>query len=77
VTWTPYTYTFNLSGQPAISLPCGLSAGLPVGLQIVAAWGCEQTVLGFAQTCADVLTRAGLSLPPPPLLTAMLGAEEN
>ena len=32
----PYTVPFNLTGQPAASIPCGLSdAGLPVGLQIV------------------------------------------
>ena len=30
-----YTRTFNLTGQPAVSVPCGFSpAGLPVGLQI-------------------------------------------
>ncbi len=34
--WTPYTYPFNLTQQPALSVPCGLtSAGLPVGMQIV------------------------------------------
>jgi aspartyl-tRNA(Asn)/glutamyl-tRNA(Gln) amidotransferase subunit A len=34
--WSPYTATFNLSRQPAATVPCGLSrAGLPIGLQIV------------------------------------------
>jgi aspartyl-tRNA(Asn)/glutamyl-tRNA(Gln) amidotransferase subunit A len=38
---TRYTAPFNLTGLPAISIPCGFtSAGLPVGLQIVARpWG--------------------------------------
>ena len=34
--WTPFTYPFNLTGQPAAVVPCGFTkAGLPVGLQIV------------------------------------------
>lgn len=34
--WTPFSYPFNLTQQPAASINCGLtSAGLPVGLQIV------------------------------------------
>ena len=34
--WTPFSYPFNLTGQPAAVVPCGFTAGgLPVGLQIV------------------------------------------
>jgi aspartyl-tRNA(Asn)/glutamyl-tRNA(Gln) amidotransferase subunit A len=34
--WTPFSYPFNLTQQPACSIPCGLtSAGLPIGLQFV------------------------------------------
>jgi aspartyl-tRNA(Asn)/glutamyl-tRNA(Gln) amidotransferase subunit A len=36
INWSPYTYPFNLTGQPAASVPCGFSSdGLPVALQIV------------------------------------------
>ena len=36
LSWTPYSYPFNLTLQPAATVPCGItSAGLPVGLQIV------------------------------------------
>jgi aspartyl-tRNA(Asn)/glutamyl-tRNA(Gln) amidotransferase subunit A len=34
--WTPFSYPFNLTQQPAASVPCGFTKdGLPVGLQIV------------------------------------------
>jgi Asp-tRNA(Asn)/Glu-tRNA(Gln) amidotransferase A subunit family amidase len=34
--WMPFTQPFNLTGQPAASLPCGFdSRGLPVGLHVV------------------------------------------
>ena len=56
ITWTPYTYPFNLSGQPAISLPCGLAPdGMPVGLQVVGAWGSDALVLAFARQIETVL----------------------
>jgi aspartyl-tRNA(Asn)/glutamyl-tRNA(Gln) amidotransferase subunit A len=36
INWSPYTYPFNITGQPAASVPIGkTSAGLPIGLQIV------------------------------------------
>jgi aspartyl-tRNA(Asn)/glutamyl-tRNA(Gln) amidotransferase subunit A len=36
VDWSPFSYPFNMTRQPAASIPCGLtSGGLPIGLQIV------------------------------------------
>jgi aspartyl-tRNA(Asn)/glutamyl-tRNA(Gln) amidotransferase subunit A len=36
--WSPFTYPFNLSQQPAAAMPCGFTTtGLPVAMQIVAA----------------------------------------
>ena len=47
--WTPFTYPFNLTGQPAASVPCGFdSQGLPVGLQIVGRRFADATVLRAA-----------------------------
>jgi aspartyl-tRNA(Asn)/glutamyl-tRNA(Gln) amidotransferase subunit A len=35
--WTPFSFPFNLSQQPAASVPCGFTSdGLPIGLQLVA-----------------------------------------
>ncbi|MCO1336052.1 amidase [Microbulbifer sp. OS29] len=44
--WTPYTYPFNLSGHPAISVNCGFSnSGLPIGLQIIGRKYADELVL--------------------------------
>jgi aspartyl-tRNA(Asn)/glutamyl-tRNA(Gln) amidotransferase subunit A len=49
VSWVYYTYPFNLTGEPAASLPVGLcSRGTPVGLQIVTARNDEETALKIA-----------------------------
>jgi aspartyl-tRNA(Asn)/glutamyl-tRNA(Gln) amidotransferase subunit A len=48
--WSPFTYPFNLTQQPAISVPAGLtSGGMPVGLQIIGAFGDDLTVLRAAR----------------------------
>lgn len=47
--YTPFTFPFNLTGQPAASVPCGFSAdGLPIGLQIVGRRFEDATVLRAA-----------------------------
>jgi aspartyl-tRNA(Asn)/glutamyl-tRNA(Gln) amidotransferase subunit A len=49
--WTPYTYPFNMTQQPAISIPCGFTpAGLPAGLQIVGPRHADRLVLRAAYT---------------------------
>lgn len=46
VDWTPFSYPFNLTQQPAASLPCGFTPdGLPVGLQVVATRFADEKVL--------------------------------
>jgi len=46
VNWTPYSYPFNLTQQPAASVPCGFAkSGLPAGLHIVGRMFDDVTVL--------------------------------
>lgn len=66
----PFTMHFNLSGQPALSLPIGHSPdGLPIGVQLVAAYGREdllfnvafalEEAVGWAKRRPPVLSPAG------------------
>jgi len=49
VSYIPYTAQFNITGQPAVSLPLHWSAdGLPVGVQFVAAYGREDLLVRLA-----------------------------
>jgi aspartyl-tRNA(Asn)/glutamyl-tRNA(Gln) amidotransferase subunit A len=54
--WTPFTYPFNLTQQPAASVPCGFTRdGLPIGLQIVGRIGEDARVLQAAHALEKVL----------------------
>ena len=56
---TRFTAPFNLTGLPALSLPCGVdNNGLPIGLQIVGAAWQEKQVLaaGYAYEQANLLS---------------------
>ncbi|GHC43839.1 amidase [Streptomyces flavofungini] len=62
--WTPFTYPFNLTQQPAATVPCGVDGeGLPVGVQLVAARHGDALVLRVAQALYG--GGAALSVPRP------------
>jgi amidase len=72
--FTPFTPLFNLTGQPAISLPLHLSkSGLPLGTQFVGRFGDEATLLQLARNLE-------LAHPWPqiaPLITGLLDRQQE
>jgi aspartyl-tRNA(Asn)/glutamyl-tRNA(Gln) amidotransferase subunit A len=57
--WTPFTFPFNLTQQPAASVPCGFtSSGLPIGIQIVGRQGDDARVLQAAYALERLLNLA-------------------
>lgn len=67
--WTPYTYPFNMTQQPALSLPCGLTgSGLPVGIQLIGARFEDLLVVRAGAALEAALGQAvGQAVPPPPI----------
>ena len=55
-----YTVLANLAGIPALSLPCGTSRGLPVGVQLMAAHGHEGLLLSTARALEERLQAPSL-----------------
>jgi aspartyl-tRNA(Asn)/glutamyl-tRNA(Gln) amidotransferase subunit A len=51
-----FTSPFNLTGVPALSVPCGRSHGLPVGIQLVARWGDEASLLAAGQAVERIVS---------------------
>ncbi len=57
----PYSLPFNLTGQPAATIPCGVTAdGLPIGLQVVGPRFAERTIL---EACLGIEQLLGI-VPP-------------
>lgn len=64
INWSPYTYPFNLTQQPAASVPCGFTSdGLPIGLQIVGASRQDHLVLRAARAFESAHPFATLDAP--------------
>lgn len=64
IDWIAPTFLVTLSGVPAVSVPCGLTAsGLPIGLQIIGPRLSEPLLLAVA---AEVARRCPLGWPPGP-----------
>jgi aspartyl-tRNA(Asn)/glutamyl-tRNA(Gln) amidotransferase subunit A len=54
--WYPYTFPFNLTGHPALSLPCGKTGeGLPIGLQLVGRWHEDIYLLDIARRLEEAI----------------------
>jgi aspartyl-tRNA(Asn)/glutamyl-tRNA(Gln) amidotransferase subunit A len=59
--WFPWTMPFNMTGHPAISLPCGFGRdGLPIGLQLVGRFRADAELLRVSalfEASHDLLAR--------------------
>ncbi|HEY9029064.1 MAG TPA: amidase [Burkholderiaceae bacterium] len=59
--WFPWTMPFNLTGHPAITLPCGFDAqGLPIGLQLVGRFRQDAALLRTAALFEAAMQRCAL-----------------
>jgi amidase/aspartyl-tRNA(Asn)/glutamyl-tRNA(Gln) amidotransferase subunit A len=58
--WLSFTYPYNCTGQPALSLPLGMSStGLPIGVQLVGPPRGERTLLALAARLEEALPWSG------------------
>jgi len=62
--WSPYTYPYNLTGQPAASVPCGLATnGLPMAAQLVGRLGEDALVLRASRAVEQAMPMPVLDYP--------------
>ncbi|RJS84525.1 Asp-tRNA(Asn)/Glu-tRNA(Gln) amidotransferase GatCAB subunit A, partial [Candidatus Bathyarchaeota archaeon] len=57
------TVPANLTGYPAISIPCGFVNNLPIGLQLISKPFSERTLLNFAKALEESLKVSQLTPP--------------
>ncbi|MDJ0392400.1 amidase family protein [Rhodococcus sp. G-MC3] len=57
--YAPFTAIYNVTGQPAISIPTGMFDGLPIGVQLAAAPGREGLLLAVAAQLEEAIPWAG------------------
>jgi aspartyl-tRNA(Asn)/glutamyl-tRNA(Gln) amidotransferase subunit A len=65
----------NLTGVPALNVPVGLDGGLPIGLQLQAAWGRDELLLDAAEALERASERRWVQALPP--LAQAAGASEG
>ena len=54
--WYPYTFPLNLTGHPALTMPCGWDRrGLPIGLQLAGRWHDEAGLIALARKLDEAL----------------------
>ncbi|MFI1397679.1 amidase [Streptomyces sp. NPDC020681] len=62
--WTPFTYPFNMTQQPAATVPCGVDEdGLPIGVQLIGARHADALVLRAAHALYE---SGAAAIPAPP-----------
>ena len=64
-TWSPFTYSVNMAGHPAATVPCGFDRnGLPIGLHVIGGFGDEETVIAASAAFEEAHPWADRRPPP-------------
>lgn len=60
--WNPFTYPFNLSRQPAISIPAGIDplSGMPIGVQLASKLFDDVRLIHLARLMSDLFLEVEL-----------------
>ena len=70
------TQQFDVTGHPAITVPCGMSSGLPIGMMFTAKWGDEATLYRLAGQLEQALDELDRRVQPE-LVIYLAGADPH